>query len=183
MDGSESTSTSRGTLEDILSHYGKKGMHWGVTTKVNNVINPDRSVSKDVVLKETPGKLVKTSGGQFHPASADARNAAIGRQMIKKSSIDVLSNKELQAVVTRMNLEQQYSNLKKNPRTNQDHVKKFMKEKGLLATVVGVTAFKSDPRVAIPAKIGSAILKAAMATQKLPKEQEKKKKKKQEDED
>ena len=177
MDGSESSLDIRG-VDDVLSHYGKKGMKWGVVT---NKIKPDRSVPKDVVLKETPGKLVKTAGGQFHPASEDARVAAAGRQMIKKSSIDVLSNKELQAVVTRMNLEQQYSNLKKNPRSNADHAKKFVKEKGLKATIVGVTAFKTDPRVGIPMKIGAAIVKAAMSTQKgLDNNQKKKKKDKEE---
>ena len=156
MDRSESSLDIRG-VDDVLSHYGKKGMHWGVINK----IKPDRSVPKIVVLKETPGKLVKTEGGQFHPASEDARVAAAGRQMIKKSSIDVLSNKDLQAVITRMNLEQQYSNLKKNPRTKQDHTKKFIKKHGktIVKTGYGMKELiVNDPRKVVAKKVGGAVV-------------------------
>ena len=173
MDRSESSLDIRG-VDDVLSHYGKKGMHWGVH-------KTDRSVPTDVVLKTVPGKLVKTSGGKFIPASADAKAAAAGRQMIKKSSIDVLSNKELQAVVTRMNLEQQYSNLKKNPRSNQDRVTNFVKKNGVKAGIVGFGAFKSDPKAKITKKLGMAVVKAAMSTQKGHDNNQKKKKKDNED--
>ena len=176
MGRSESSFDIRG-VDDVLSHYGKKGMHWGVIT---NKINPDRSVPKEVVLKETPGKLVKTRGGQFHPASEDARVAAAGRQMIKKSSIDVLSNKDLQAVITRMNLEQQYSNLKKNPRTKTDHGKKFIKKHGKTIAKTGYgmkELIVNDPRKVVAKKVGRAVIQTASDALRNRQNQQKKKKK------
>jgi hypothetical protein len=45
--------------------------------------------------------------------SADAKNAATIKSKIKRGNTKALSNKELQELVTRMNLEQQYSRLTK----------------------------------------------------------------------
>lgn len=92
-------------VDDFLSHYGVKGMKWGVRKERSAV---------EVSTKERPGRKVKASGGKFHKPSEDAVVAARTRQQAKKSTTDSLSNKELQALVTRMNLEQQYSNLNKN---------------------------------------------------------------------
>lgn len=88
--------------EDLL-HYGVKGMKWGVRRP------------QEVSVKTRPGKLVKTSGGKFHGPSEDAVQARVSKQKVKSSSIDSLSNKELQALVNRMNLEQQYDRLKAEP--------------------------------------------------------------------
>lgn len=68
-----------------LIHYGKKGMHWGV-----------RRAKVDV-------------------RSHDVQRVDAARRVIRKSGTKALSNADLQAVVTRMNLEQQYSRL--NPST------------------------------------------------------------------
>jgi 2'-5' RNA ligase len=72
--------------EDVLKHFGVRGMRWGVRT--------DR----------TPKA----------PSSADASRAQDHASIVKKSGTKALSNKELQELVTRMNLEQQYSNLSSN---------------------------------------------------------------------
>lgn len=91
---------------DILMHYGKLGMKWG---KRNSRVAPGPTVR----LSTQSGKKVKVLGGGHHHApSEDAIKAAIIRQKQKKSTIDSLSNKELQDVVQRMNLEKQYSSLK-----------------------------------------------------------------------
>jgi len=72
-----------GTLDEVMEHFGVKGMHWGVSK----------------------------SG----PTSSDAQNAKGHRAVVKKSGTQALSNKDLQELVTRMNLEQQYSKLSHKP--------------------------------------------------------------------
>lgn len=88
-----------GSLEEVLAHFGVKGMHWGVRKKSSM---PD-------------GK-----------ASEDASNATRALEKSKTGGIHTLSNKELQDLVTRMNLEQQLDKLK--PPTKGDAAKKFIAE-------------------------------------------------------
>lgn len=87
---------------DSLAHYGVPGMKWGV--------RKNRTAQK-VTVQTTPGRKVKTSGGQNQKPTQDAITAAKLKQKAKKSTTDALTNKELQAAVTRMNLEQQYRRL------------------------------------------------------------------------
>jgi hypothetical protein len=70
------------TVEDVLEHFGVKGMKWGVRK------NRSGSASEDAQRADAARKKIKTEGGT-----------------------KALSNKELQDLVTRMNLEQQYSTL------------------------------------------------------------------------
>lgn len=91
--------------EAALEHYGIKGMKWGVR----------KNGPTDVVVKATPGKRVRTKGGKFHEPSEDAIRAAVAKQKARKSKVDSLSNKELQDLVQRMNLEQQYNRLDPGP--------------------------------------------------------------------
>lgn len=86
MAGSHASGTVD-AVDEFLAHYGVKGMKWGVRRKKS-----DRE-----------------------PASEDAARAAELQTRLKKSGTSALTNKELQEVVTRMNLEQQYSRL--NPKT------------------------------------------------------------------
>lgn len=88
--------------------YGVKGMRWGVT-KSDRAAR--REASKEVVTKQKPGRKVKATGGKKLSASEDALRAATHKQKAKASSTDSLSNKELQELVTRMNLENQFSKL------------------------------------------------------------------------
>lgn len=94
-------------LEDFFAHYGVKGMKWGVRKKNTNPV--------DVSVQEVPGKRLRTKGGQNQPPSDDAKTAAVARQKAKASTTDALSTKELQTLVNRMNLEQQYSRLSAQP--------------------------------------------------------------------
>ena len=106
--GIENIETEMEQSDDVgefLEHFGIKGMKWGVrrqkkTTQVGNVTT---------VQKE--GRRVRAKGGKRLVASEDAVKAAVARQKAKKSTTDSLSNQELQALVNRMNLEQQYSRL------------------------------------------------------------------------
>ena len=103
-------------FEEVLAHYGVKGMRWGVRKDRGDrdAIFRKRAKEKnpvEVSVSQQPGKYVKGKGGQNQPASEDAITAATYRQKARASTPDSLSNKELQALVTRMNLEQQYNNL------------------------------------------------------------------------
>jgi hypothetical protein len=116
--------------DDILQHQGVKGMHWGVrreedssghvtgpsVSKVKTAVKKEISerTGTQVVVRTKPGKGVRTVGGNKQNASQDAIDARTAEQKAKKSTLDSLSNKELQSLVTRMNLEQQYRNLAVN---------------------------------------------------------------------
>lgn len=73
--------------QDFLAHFGVKGMKWGVRKQ-------------------------KAS----HPSSSDAERAKATRDLIKKHGTKSVDNKDLQHLVTRMNLEKQYNTLmEQNP--------------------------------------------------------------------
>lgn len=106
------------TFDDVLAHYGVKGMKWGR--------RKESTRQTSVSVQETPGKRLKTSGGHDNPAHDDAKRAAVSRQKAKSSSTDSLSTKELQELVTRMNLEQQYGKL--STAQPQNPAQKFVKD-------------------------------------------------------
>lgn len=92
-------------VEKMLAHYGIKGMRWGVRRNVGS----DGRV--EVTTTVRPGQKVVAKGGQGQPAHEDAVRTAVSKQKAKASTTDALSTKELQELVNRMNLEQQYSKL------------------------------------------------------------------------
>lgn len=91
-------------MEEVLAHYGVKGMKWGVRKRVRNAVTKAR--------------------GEKLPDSPDAARKK-ELQAKGKRSTSSLSNKELQELVTRMNLEQQYNRLKVGDRPA---VEKFIAE-------------------------------------------------------
>jgi hypothetical protein len=106
------------TVENILEHYGVKGMKWGVrkdgSTSSTTVRESKRKKpATDITVSQKPGRFVQTKGGKRQIATEDAVRNAAQRQLAKKSTTDSLSTKQLQDVVTRMNLEQQYAQLSK----------------------------------------------------------------------
>lgn len=100
------------TAYNFLKHYGVKGMKWGVR-------------KSEVTLSTTPGKKVRGSGGYDLEAHDDAKKAATYKQKAKKSTTDALSNKELQDLVLRMNLEQQYKRLSES---DMSYGEKFVRQ-------------------------------------------------------
>lgn len=89
-------------VNEVLAHYGVLGMHWGV--------RKGRGLPTAVVLGNKKGR-VSAKGGENQPAHDDAKIAAKSKRVAKKSSTDALSTEELQHLVNRMNLEQQYAKL------------------------------------------------------------------------
>lgn len=139
----------------FLEHHGVKGQKWGIRRN-----NPSGGGATEVVARTRPGKTVKVSGGKKLPAHADAIQAAVARQKAKKSSTDSLSTKELQDLVLRMNMEQQYRQLvAKN--SSQSNAKKTIDQ--ILAagnTVNKVQSFVNSPagkalRIALKAKLAA----------------------------
>lgn len=73
------------TVEDVLAHFGVKGMKWGVRRKSNTATSDDAKAASEAASKAAKG------------------------------GIKSLSNKELQTLITRMNLERQLGNLDTSP--------------------------------------------------------------------
>lgn len=95
-------------VDNILAHYGVRGMRWGIRRSRGSLSGPS-----EVTVKTKSGKKVqlKTSGGKGHPATEEAIKTAVTRQKGRASSTHALTNAELQAAIARMNLEQQYTRL------------------------------------------------------------------------
>lgn len=85
-------------LLNSLAHYGVKGMHWGVRKKS----------STGTVVTDRRGTPISKTNSRLNN---DAVRTRVNQAIAKKSGTDVLSTKELQDLVTRLNLEKQYDQL------------------------------------------------------------------------
>lgn len=129
--------------------YGVKGMHWGVRKDRSGGVPPGETR----VTQTKPGGKISTAGGKSVPASEDALRAAKARQVARGSGTHALSNKELQDLVTRLNLEQQYERLATQKRNKgADFVTKTLKN-------VAKQQVQSLAQEAISKQVASAIKK------------------------
>lgn len=125
--------TTEGPVEDFLSHYGIKGMHWGVRR--------DRGASSKA------------------PGSPDAERARSLQDRAKKQGAHTLSNEDLKHLTQRLQLEQQYSRLVVEEKNAIDHGHSFVK--GLVsAGKTGVDAYNTYQQVQ---KILDPLIKEATA--------------------
>lgn len=107
----------------VLQHYGVKGMRWGIRKRP---VGPSPVVVK-IDTKAKKGQTISTSGGHQQAPSDDAVSAAIARRKAQSSGTNSLDNNELQALVKRMNLEQQYAKL--NPPAPKGFIRSFVEAK------------------------------------------------------
>jgi hypothetical protein len=124
----------RGTIAGILAHHGVKGMKWGV--------------------RSLPG------GGKVGTPTADAQAADQSKRKISVGGTHALTTHELQTLVNRMNLEQQYSRLVASQPTALDKGHNQVKQILALANT-GVQIFNLANSTA--AKAGFAVIKAAVS--------------------
>jgi hypothetical protein len=109
-------------VDDVLAHFGVKGMRWGVSKNDTTKVGRSTITSKNTKIKEV--NLANQVKKQTAP-SKDASSAAISKKKISEKSLDALSNDELKRLVNRMNLEKQYKDLKNGDLTSGQ---KFVKE-------------------------------------------------------
>lgn len=85
------------TCEDVIAHYGVKGMQWGVRKKSGGRLTgtPKKAKGKPTV-------------------SEDAAAVSKARAKAKDKGLPSLSNKEIKAVNTRLDMETKYKSLTKN---------------------------------------------------------------------
>lgn len=95
--------------EFILEHYGVKGMRWGFRREAPTAVAP--SATSKVPHGKKRKTKIKTEGGENHPATEDALKVAQARVKLHKSGPAALSNQELRDVATRLQLEQQVTQL------------------------------------------------------------------------
>lgn len=96
--------TERGRLvmDDMLKHYGVKGMHWGVRKDDSGGGSTNSTKTAPSPRKSEDAKAVEKAFGK-----------------IDRGGTNALSNQELQHLVNRLNLEQQYSRLTTSPTQQQ----------------------------------------------------------------
>ena len=96
------------TYDNYLEHYGIKGMKWGVrkSDKITNVSGNTVRSSKRGKIKGV--ELSEDNKQKASRPSDDKTEASILEQRIKKGSTDSLSNKELEKLLERKNLEKRY---------------------------------------------------------------------------
>jgi multidrug efflux pump subunit AcrA (membrane-fusion protein) len=84
------------SLNDFLAHYGVKGMKWGVrrSQKQLDAARKERAIAKedsdDAAKARAVAKKIQSKGGRTN----------------------TISNKDMQLLINRMNLERNYSNMK-----------------------------------------------------------------------
>jgi hypothetical protein len=134
-------SVSKQDVFSYLVHYGVRGMHWGVRRAEKKPAVPDGTVE---VTQPKPGQKVQARGGYRVEAHEDAKVNAARREIVKNSTTDALSTKQLQELVTRTQLEQQYSKLT-TPQNKSQMSNGLKKVKEIIEIKKTVDQITNDP--------------------------------------
>ena len=153
-----------GEIEHSLMHYGVKGMRWGVRKRRSESSSTPVDPQPVTIRQNHKTKGLQAAGGAGHKPSDDALTAVAIRQKAKASGSASLSNKELEALVKRMNLEANYAkamaanpapqtNLAKGKKKLQDILKSemnaaFKGQKGPYANFLGMAVGLGKEQVA-----------------------------------
>lgn len=124
------------TVDDVLQHYGVKGMRWGVRRSREQIDSDSADVSRKKSIEET----VKRNAGSTNP----------------------LSNAELRALNERLNLEQNYRQLvaKENASKPTPPIKQGVQWAGKFVKDVGNQQAKNAANALIKAQIDAKIAQA-----------------------
>lgn len=136
-------------LVNSLAHYGVKGMQWGVRKKSSSTTVTDRR-----------GNPIRKNNTKL---DSDAVRARVNQAITKKSGTDVLSTKELQDLVTRLNLEKQYDTLNPVQKTAGQQAASILLTKVgpvALRTIGPKLADKLPPPYSTAVKVGIEITTA-----------------------
>jgi hypothetical protein len=111
------------SLDDMLAHFGVRGMRWGVRKKSGSENSGD-AAKKDAKKSEDSADAPKSSAKK--PAEPDATGGK--KTSNKKSNVDELTDAQLREAVNRLQMEKQYKDLTALPPGRMQAAKKFAAE-------------------------------------------------------
>jgi 2'-5' RNA ligase len=141
-----------------LFHFGVKGMKWGVRKERSS---PKPGETEATTKTTRRGKAsIKVAGGKGVAAHPDAVAAKVANRKAKKSGVNSLSNQELQALITRMNMEQQLTRLQ-GPSDFRKAVNFTTKTMNSQEGKLAIGAIKTGGKLAARTELGQTYIKSA----------------------